>query len=255
MRATAPSPRHLASRPPSRHLPRHLASPPARRRGGLLFELPVVVVVVIVAMGLLVVALNKRSQSSVAAPFVANPVENPSPATPPASPPSATTLAARPSGTGANLARNASFERGLAGWQPSGGAHLAATGAAHRGQEALAITAPPGARAAPGPGVSTIDLGAAEAQRSYDGTAWVRATTAGTVAEVSLIEFAGGQRRARDGVGVVLNDTAWHPVGVEHVTHMAGSLLAIEVVAPGLRQDDGLFVDDVQVQPRSVGSG
>lgn len=257
MRATASPPRHLAPQPPPRHL---AARPGAARRGSLLFELPVVAVVVIVAMSLLVVALNKRSQSSVAAPFIPNPVENPSPSTPPAAPPgaTATTVPAQPStsndasGAG-NLAINAGFESGLAGWQPSGGAHLEVTGAAHSGHQALAITATAAARADPGPGVITIDLGASEAQRAYDGTAWVRATTAGTIAEVDLIEFVGGQRLALDGVGVVLNDTAWHQIEVEHVTRLAGSLLAIEVVAPGLRQGDGLFVDDVQVRSRDAG--
>src|SRR5207249_1140472 len=75
MREAAP-PRHLSPRPPPRHLsPR---PPHARRPSSLLFELPVVMIVVVVAMGLLVAALNKHTQSS-AAPFVPNSVENPSP--------------------------------------------------------------------------------------------------------------------------------------------------------------------------------
>jgi hypothetical protein len=247
-----PPPRHLAARPPR-----------ARRRSGLLFELPVVVIVVVVAMGLLVAALNKHTQSSVAAPFVPNSVENPSPSATGSAPPSATTLAARPStngtgnraGTGRpagpNLVINAGFESGLAGWQPDGGAHLEVTGAAHGGHAALAITAMPGSTA--DPGVITIDLGAADAQRSYDGAVWVRATTPGTIAEVNLIEYVGGRRLALDGVGVVLGDTSWRQVDVEHFTHVAGSLLAVEVIAPGLAQPAGLFVDDFQVQPHDFG--
>ncbi|HEX9343132.1 MAG TPA: carbohydrate binding domain-containing protein [Actinomycetota bacterium] len=254
MREAAP-PRRLEPRPPPRHLaPR---PPRARRPSGLLFELPVVTIVVVVAMGLLVVALNKHTQSSVAAPFVPNAVENPSPSAPGAAPPSATTLAARPSTSGSggasspNLVINAGFESGLDGWQPGGGAHLEVTGAARSGHAALAITAMAGSTA--DPGVITIDLGTADAQRSYDGTVWVRATTPGTVAEVNLVEYVGGQRLALDGVGVVLTDTNWRQVEVEHFTHMAGSLLAVEVTAPGLRQPAGLFVDDVQVQPRGFG--
>jgi len=255
MREAAPPPRRLAPRPP----PRHLATrpPPARRRSSLLFELPVVTIVVVVAMGLLVVALNKHTQSN-AAPFVPTSVENPSPSAAGTAPPSATTIAARPStkgsgggAAGPNLAINAGFESGLAGWQPDGGAHLEVTGAAHRGHSALAITAMPGATT--DPGVITIDLGAADAQRSYDATVWVRATTPGTIAEVNLVEYVGGRRLALDGVGVVLNDTSWRQVEVEHFTHVAGSLLAVEVVAPGLRQPAGLFVDDFQVQPRGFG--
>jgi len=245
--APRPAPRHLAPRPPH-----------TRRRSNLLFELPVVMVVVIVAMGLLVVALNKRTASSVAAPFVPNSVAGPATQAPPPAPASGTTLAARPSsGKGAsptsNLAANAGFESSLAGWQPAGGAHLELTGMAHSGHSALAITAGTGAGTGPDPGVITIDLGAAEAQRSYDGTAWIRATTPGTIAEISLIEYVGGQRLALDGVGVILNDTNWRQVEVAHFTHVAGSLLAIEVVAPGLRRPAGLFVDDIRVERRDFG--
>src|SRR6266700_2400632 len=212
-------PRRLAPRPPPRHLaPR---PPHTRRRSNLLFELPVVMVVVIVAMGLLVVALNKRTASSVAAPFVPNSVAGPATQAPPPAPASGTTLAARPSsGKGAsptsNLAANAGFESSLAGWQPAGGAHLELTGMAHSGHSALAITA-------------------------------------GTIAEISLIEYVGGQRLALDGVGVILNDTNWRQVEAAHFTHVAGSLLAIEVVAPGLRRPAGLFVDDIRVERRDFG--
>jgi hypothetical protein len=212
------------------------------------------IAVTIVIGGLLAMAVTRHGDPSATETPIApeaQPTTPPptagTPATAPAktAPPSgATTSSGTPAVGGGNLLANPGFEAGLDGWSAIGGAELDLAGGPHEGSLALSLVAGTGAS----PGVTTRQVTESEAHRSYSASAWVRAAREGATAELNLVEYVGRQRLSTDTSGAVLTGGQWQRLEVTHVTHRAGSELAVEVVAPDLARGATLAVDTLQVR-------
>jgi hypothetical protein len=102
--------------------------------------------------------------------------------------------------------------------------------------------APPGADAAAA--VTTTISGTFGKGRTVTVSAWVRTTSPGTQARLSLAE-----RRSSgltDSVSVPLYDTAWHQVAVRHKVSAAGTRLQLRVGTDPGRAASVLVVDAVR---------
>ncbi len=70
--------------------------------------------------------------------------------------------------------------------------------------------------------------------------------------EVVIVEVVGRSRCSADTVGVVLADGEWRRVSIAHFAHRPGARLVLEVVAPGMRPQDHLDLDDVHITHKRV---
>jgi hypothetical protein len=239
----------------STRYPKHLLARSPHEPGSVLGQLLLIAVTVLIG-GLLAVIVTRHgtptaSETPLAPEATAQPTSSPptagTPATAPAAgaPPSG---ASDPSGTpavgGGNLLANPGFEDGLDGWSAIGGAKLDLANGSREGSLALILVAGSGRS----PGVSARHVTRAEARRSYTATAWIRSSRAGTTAELNLVEYAGDRRLSTDTSGVVLPDTDWQRLEVTHITHQAGSELAVEVIVPELARTATVALDSVQLR-------
>jgi hypothetical protein len=183
-----------------------------------------------------------------------------SPSTPGAtattSPPTTTATAPAPSEpprpvqrTPGNLLANGDFELDLGGWRPTGGAQVDRVAVGHSGGWSVRIRAggpatqatTAGAR----PGVLAAQAVQGKTGRSYEASAWVRATSPGMEAILKLREL-GGDGDSADVIGVTLVDAGWHEIAVVHEVQ-AGGRLTVEAMAGNLRPGEAFLVDQVSI--------
>ncbi|HEX8859007.1 MAG TPA: hypothetical protein VGC06_07930 [Actinomycetes bacterium] len=239
----------------SNRYPRHLTSRPPRERGAVLGQFLLIAITIVIG-GLLAMAVTRHgdpaaTETPVAPEASSQPTSPPPTAGTPATAPAeaapsggATSSSGTPAVGGGNLLANPGFEAGLDGWSALGGAKLDLGDDSREGSLALSLAAGAGSA----PGVATRRVTESEAHRSYTASAWVRAARRGTTAELNLVEYVGAQRLSADTSGAVLAGGRWQRLDVHHVTHKAGSELAVEVVAPSLPQRATLAVDALEVR-------
>lgn len=239
----------------STRYPRHLTNRSPRERGTVLGQFLLIAITIVIG-GLLAMAITRHGEPAATETPVAPEAETQPTSLPPTAGTPATAPAAGapspgtpdPSGTpavgGGNLLANPGFEEGLDGWNAIGSAKLDLADESREGSLALSLAAGNG-RA---PGVSARHVTESEAHRSYTATAWVRATSPGTTAELNLVEYIGERRLSTDTSGAVLPGGDWQRLDVMHVTHRPGSELAVEVVVPDLAQRAGVAIDSLQVR-------
>jgi Carbohydrate binding domain len=239
----------------SNRYPRHLTSRPPAERGAVLGQFLLIAVTIVIG-GLLAMAVARHgdpaaTETPVAPEAQSQPTSPPPTAGTPATAPAkaapsdgATPSSGTPAVGGGNLLANPGFEAGLDGWSAIGGAKLDLAGDSHEGSLALNLTAGAG----PAPGVTTRRVTESEAHRSYTASAWVKAARQGIAAELNLVEYVGRRRLSTDTSGAVLAGGEWQRLDVSHVTHEAGSELAVEVVAPDLAPRVAVAIDALQVR-------
>ncbi len=235
--------------------PKHLSDEPLPERGGLIGQFLLIAVTIVIG-GLLAIAFTRHGdpvETEAAAPagITGAPPGQPPPT---AGTPAAKSASSEPSPSsptadrsavgGGNLLRNPGFEDGLDGWRAIGGGSLELVSTAHDGQQAASLVAGSGSD----PGVTARQVTKCEAHRSYMATAWVRASKPGTTVELNLVEYLGGRRLSTDTAGHVLRGGDWQRIEVEHVSHVQGAELAVEIIADGLPRQDELLVDAVEVR-------
>jgi hypothetical protein len=246
--------------------PRHLAPPP---RGKAVWSRRWLIAgggVVVLAVTATVIALTRHgddellsglsqiptspSVASTAPPTTSAPATTRAPATtaPPTTAPP-TTGAPRPvRPTPGNLLGNGDFEQGLTGWEPASG-RIDRVAIGHSGGWSLRLRdggEPSPSGGAPGePLARSTQAVEAQAGKSYEASAWVRATRPGAEAILKLREF-GGAGESADTIGVTLVDADWHEVAVIHQAH-AGGRLIVEAAAGNLRPGDGLLLDQISL--------
>lgn len=153
--------------------------------------------------------------------------------------------------TPGNLLANGDFERDLVGWGPSGGGWVDRVAVGHSGAWSLRIR-PDGSASGPTstrpeqPGVLAAQAVQGRAGRSYEASAWVRASRPGTEAILKLREL-GGDGESADVIGVTLVDAEWHEIAVIHQVQQAGGRLTVEATASNLRPSEGLLLDQVSI--------
>ena len=151
--------------------------------------------------------------------------------------------------TPGNLLANGDFELDLSGWRPTGGAQVDRVAVGHSGAWSVRIRAGGPATQATTPGAEPGVLAAQAVQggtgRSYEASAWVRATSPGTEAILKLREL-GGEGDSADVIGVTLVDAGWHEVAVVHEVQ-AGGRLTVEAMAGNLRPGEAFLVDQVSI--------
>src|SRR6266498_2743291 len=217
----------------STRYPRHLSARSPRERGTVLGQFLLIAITIVIG-GLLAMAVTRHGEPAATETPVA-PEAQPRPTSPPptaGTPATASAASAPAGGTPAS-----------SGTPAVGGGNLLANPGCEGGL-ALGLTAG-GGRA---PGVSARHVTESEAHRSYTATAWIRTARAGTTAELNLVEYVGRRRLSTDTSGAVLPGGDWQRLEVTHVTHQAGSELAVEVVVPDLAQGAGVALDDLQVR-------
>ncbi len=145
-----------------------------------------------------------------------------------------------------NLLANGDFEGGLSGWGALGGARIERVAVAHSGAWAVRIE-PAGGGAPVRLGI-TSPLGIeARQERTYHGSAWVRASRPGTEVTLALREQTVDGQSSADVIGVSLQDGEWHQVAVVHQLHVAGARLSLELTGGNLRAGDLILVDEMGV--------
>jgi Carbohydrate binding domain len=239
--------------------PKHLAEPrgyPGLARNSVLVEGLGALLAVALAATLVVAFVVERPGSGgagrrarSAAPATAQrPVPpGPAPTTPPngvpATRPGAAPGPGRPPEAGGLLA-DPGFEAGLGGWRPLGGARLERVDQPRGGSFAAAVTT----GASPDPGMTATGVTRCAPHRSYQASAWVRASVPGATVAFNLLEYVHGRRFAVDTVGAVLGGTGWQRIEVDHFTHVPKAKLAVEIVAPGLPLGSSVLVDDLALR-------
>jgi hypothetical protein len=235
--------------------PKHLPDEPSRERGGLIGQFLLIAVTIVIG-GLLAIAFTRHGdpvETETAAPpgvTGAPPGQPPPTASTPAAksasgePTPSSPAADSPAVGGGNLLRNPGFEDDLKGWRAIGGGSLELVSTAHDGRQAASLVAGSGND----PGVTARQVTRCEARRWYTATAWVRASRPGTTVELNLVEYVGGHRLSTDTAGHVLRGGDWQRIEVEHVSHVQGADLAIEIIADGLPRQDELLIDTVEVR-------
>ena len=157
------------------------------------------------------------------------------------------TTAPPPRAIPGNLLANGDFEGGLGGWDPLGGAVVERVGTAHSGAWAVRVQAGEGGAGQP-PGIAAPLQVEVRQGRSYQGSAWVRASRPGIEATLALREQSGDGRSSADVTGISLPDSQWHEVAVVHRVQFAGARLRLELTTGGaLGADDLILVDQVGV--------
>lgn len=128
---------------------------------------------------------------------------------------------------------NPSFERGLLGWTRVGNGAAVSSISSGRSGKAIRLShtaisrSTVGIRTQPAPAAAAPVRG-----RRYSATAWVRANSVGTPVTVALQETGGTASRTNGKVATqVLNDTAWHEIGVTYVSTGRGRYLNLTITA------------------------
>jgi hypothetical protein len=164
-------------------------------------------------------------------------------ATPPSAPPQPVQT------TPGNLLANGDFERDLGGWRPSGGqvdrVPLGHSGAWSVRIRAASSPAQPTSAGTGQPGILAVQAIPGQVGRSFEASAWVRASRPGTEAILRLRELGAGGESA-DVIGVTLVDAGWHEVAVVHQVQ-AGGRLTVEAQAGNLAPGEALLIDQVSV--------
>jgi Carbohydrate binding domain len=149
-----------------------------------------------------------------------------------------------------NLLANGDFEGGLGGWDRLGGAVVERVGTAHSGAWAVRVQAAEGGAGQP-PGIAAPLQVEVRQGRTYQGSAWVRASRPGMEATLALREQTGDGRSSADVTGISLPDSQWHEVAVVHRVQLDGARLRLELTTGG---DPGggdlILVDQVGVTTR-----
>jgi hypothetical protein len=155
-----------------------------------------------------------------------------------------TTVAPAPGSGPRNLLPNASFERGAAGWRSIGGARLIKTAGGTEGGWSLRILAGP---STDGPvGVTVPNATTTKARGRYHTNAWVRPSVSGTTVTIGLREYVDGRPVVGSNtLGWTVEATGWRQFGAIHPTAVAGSQLALEIMARDLPPGGFLDVDEV----------
>jgi Carbohydrate binding domain len=153
--------------------------------------------------------------------------------------------------TPGNLLANGDFERDLIGWGPSGGGLVDRVAVGHSGAWSVRIRAvgPPPQPTRTGqeqPGILAAQAVQGRVGRSYEASAWVRASRPGIGAVLKLREL-GGDGESADVIGVILVDADWHELAVIHQVHQAGGRLTVEAAATNLRPGEALLLDQVSI--------
>jgi hypothetical protein len=153
--------------------------------------------------------------------------------------------------TPGNLLANGDFEHNLVGWGAGGGGRVDRVAVGHSGAWSLRIRAD-GSASGPTstrpeqPGVLAAQAVQGRAGRSYEASAWVRASSPGAEAILKLREL-GADGESADVIGVTLVDAGWHEIAVIHQVQQAGGRLTVEATANNLRPGDGLLLDQISI--------
>jgi hypothetical protein len=131
------------------------------------------------------------------------------------------------------------------GWLALGGARVEAAEPAGAGRRPGRFTA----TGAGDQGIALAGLLRCVPGRIYAATLLVRASKAGTLLEVTLLETAAGRRVAEDSIGAVLTDAGWRRVEIAHEAHRPGTALAVEVMLPRGSPRATVLVGDLVVEP------
>jgi hypothetical protein len=132
-------------------------------------------------------------------------------------------------------------------WRAIGGARVEQ--AAPAGRVAAGFTAV----GAGDQGIALAELLRCAKGRNYAVTVRLRASQPEAVAQVTVLELAGGRRLAADTVGAVLLDRRWQRVEVTHDAHLPGAALALEVVLPRGSPRATVELDGLEVVARRMG--
>ncbi len=124
-----------------------------------------------------------------------------------------------------NLLANGDFERDLGGWGVLGNGQADRVADAHAGGWAVQ----------------------AEQGRSYEASAWVRASRPGTEVALALREYGAVGETGSDVTGVTLPDRDWHEVAVVHQVHQSGTRLGLELTVTNLRPGGDLLADQLSI--------
>jgi hypothetical protein len=152
---------------------------------------------------------------------------------------------AQPSASGPrNLLPNAGFEAGAQGWRPLGGARLARSTEAREGGWSLRILADP---TNGGPvGITVPDVTVTKLGGRYHTNAWVRPSAPGTTVTIGLREYHDGRPvPGSNTLGWTVEQAGWRQFGAIHLASLAGSRLALEIMARDLPPGGYLDVDQV----------
>jgi hypothetical protein len=157
----------------------------------------------------------------------------------------AATTAAQASGDGPkNLLANASFEAGMQGWRPIGGARLARSTESTEGGWSLRILAD--SEAAGPVGITVPDATLTKAGGRYHTNAWVKPSAPGATVTIGLRESKDGRPvPGSNTLGWTVERSGWRRFGAIHVAAQNGSRLALEITARDLPPGGYLDVDDV----------
>jgi hypothetical protein len=143
-----------------------------------------------------------------------------------------------------NLLPNAGFEAGSQGWRPLGGARLIRSTEATEGGWSLRILGDP---AKGGPvGITVPDVTVTKLHGRYHTNAWVRPSAPGTTVTIGLREYHDGRPvPGSNTLGWTVEKAGWRRFGAIHVASLAGSRLALEIMARDLPPGGYLDVDQV----------
>jgi hypothetical protein len=216
-------------RGPNWHPPRHLAVVGRSRTGAREHQVAEWVLAAVAIVLTLVILVGQ---------MLGRPAAPDREAAPPATGPRTT----GPPGTGA--AGQPAANPPSAGWLALGGARVEAAEAAGAGRRPGRFTA----TGAGDQGIALAGLLRCVQGRTYAATLLVRATTPGTLLQVTLLEMAAGRRVAEDSIGAVLADAGWRRVEIAHEAHKPGTALAVEVVLPRGSPRATVLVGDLVVE-------
>ena len=166
---------------------------------------------------------------------------------PPRQPRPSQTVPARPL---SSLLPNGGFERDLSGWGVLGGGHVDRVAVAHAGGWAVRIRTdhpPPGRPGSTQPGILAANAVQAEQGRSYEASAWIRASRPGTEVTLALREYGAAGETGADVTGITLPDKDWHEVAVVHQVHQPGTRLGLELTVTNLRPGGDLLADQLSI--------
>jgi hypothetical protein len=143
-----------------------------------------------------------------------------------------------------NLLANPGFEDGPQGWRPIGKARLTRSSDATEGGWSLRILADP---TAAGPvGITVPDVTLTKLHGRYHSNAWVRPSAPGTTVTIGLREYHDGRPvPGSNTLGWTVERAGWRQFGAIHVASLAGSRLALEIMARDLPPGGYLDVDQV----------
>jgi hypothetical protein len=213
--------------------PRHLAKPPAPRRGPSRRSFGAGITVVVLVAGTIFgmnVARDHHRVQTTGEP-------EPAPAVVPTMPP-----ATGPPGPD-NLVPDPGFETGLAGWRAVGGAVLSRVRDGRDGGWAARVS--PGGGGDGTPGLSLPDAVRSKPGQLYHANGWVRSGSPGAVLTIALYELVDGKVARENILGMRLPDTAWHQFGTLHRTAVPGSALSLVIAARQLPRGAWFEVDQV----------